>query len=76
MKWPTATVWRCHQCRKGLQVSGQWRLNCPVCGGRYLVPVPPGGLRLLDRWRLWRHTGLPPWTRHVPDSECFDPNPQ
>lgn len=72
MTWPTATVWRCRNCRKGLMVAGKWSLYCKVCGGRgYLVPIPPGGLTLLDRYRLWRQQGLPPWTRHVADREVY-----
>lgn len=38
--------------------------RCQFCGGRQWVGVT--ALTLGDRWRLWRHLGLSPWTTPTP----------
>lgn len=43
--------------------------GCRVCGERQWVPVRR--LTLRDRLRLWRDTGYPPWTPHVPDPDVM-----
>jgi hypothetical protein len=44
-------------------------IQCPRCQSGQWVGTPR--LSLLDRWRLWRDTGHPPWTRHIPDPELY-----
>jgi hypothetical protein len=55
---------RCRWCRKGLTAFHAPAFRCPLCGGAQWVEVL--NLTLADRWRLWRQTGLAPWTTLVP----------
>lgn len=52
---------RCKDCRKGLTQFLKPVFRCPICNSSYWVEVVR--LSLPDRFRLWRHTGLAPWTK-------------
>ncbi len=59
-----AILLRCRFCRRGLTPLAAPAFNCHLCNSQMWVPAP--FLTLTDRWRLWRQTGLAPWTTPAP----------
>lgn len=55
---------RCRGCRKGLTRFHAPVFRCPICGSGQWTDAYT--LTLMDRLRLWRQTGLAPWTTLAP----------